>query len=283
MKKALIKAFSALLIFGTLPSAIRQVSANTLTLGTIRLAFGALIIGLIIQRKEKLIPLVRKNWKRLLPIGLCFGVHWFAFFESIKIASASIGAIGISSFGVFLIILGYFFDDRKISLVDVLAVLISVIGTLLVVPEFTLDNSITLGLCYSVFSGFAYSLLPLLHKRQSDLSDNLRIFGQFFFGVFVFLPFFSGTSWQFSQFDYLILFYLVAVCTVLSHGLWVSATTVLPVSTSALLYYLSLPLALLFSYVLLGEQLETRAVVGVVFIFSANICGVVFSNALKEG
>jgi drug/metabolite transporter (DMT)-like permease len=281
-KKGIIQALSAIALFGTLPVAIRFVSANTFSIGIFRLCFALIFVYGFCRIKGSLSAGFFKHWKFLVPIGVCFGLHWYTYFQAIKIASASIGAVSVSTYGIHLIILGFFFERRPKTWIDVGAVFLAIAGTLLIIPEFSLGNDTTLGFCYGVISGFLYALLPILHKRASFLNGSTRTLGQFFFALLVFLPFFGETNWELSRTDWLVLLHLGFVCTVVGHSLWVAATTILPTATSALVYYAYVPTALFFSYILLGEELRPTALFGVFLVFTANITGILYGSTFKK-
>jgi len=53
--------------------------------------------------------------KALVLIGFVFSIHWLLLFFSIRIANATIGAIGFSTYGVHLIVLGWLLDRGQFT------------------------------------------------------------------------------------------------------------------------------------------------------------------------
>ncbi len=211
-----------------------------------------------------------RTWKALLLIGGAFGVHWLTFFFSIKIANAAIGAIGFSTYGIHLMVLGWILGRAQVVGIDVLGLLLACVGTWLLIPEFSLQNTHTVGLLIGIFSGLVCSALPLLNQHYADIDGNLRAWGQFTFALLVFGCLQPWAKWEFRTGDVLLVLYLGLGIALLGHGLWVHATTVLSTTTTSILSYLYLPLSLVMGYFLLDEKLSGRAMVGTTLVLVAN-------------
>ena len=171
-------------LLGCVPVAVKFVSANTYTIGIARLTVAALGSYVMLRKKRRMLSISFKNWLILLSLGLLFGLHWLTFFLSIKIASAAIASIGLSTYGVHLI--------NAVTLTDALAVILAIIGSIIVIPDFTLENNTTQGICLSVISGLFYASLPIIHQKNPQLSSSIRAFGQFLFALIFFPIFFPA-------------------------------------------------------------------------------------------
>ena len=272
-RRSLIQAAIAIFLFGTSPIAIKFTSANVYTIGIFRLAVALLFTALLLCGKNHLRFLTRQDWFALVLIGLIFAVHWFTYFLSIKLSSASIAAIGSSSYGIHLILLSWFYKKTKLIPANLIAVAVALIGNLLVVPEYSLNNQATVGLLLGIVSGFSYALLPIVHQRYSHIHSTVRTFGQFAFAFILFLFFLPSTNWALSSIDWYSLAYLSIFSTIIAHSLWVRATTTLATNTTSVIYYGYVPVALLLSYFILGEELSLRVIVGAVLIICASIFG----------
>lgn len=257
---------------GTVPLWVRAVSANAVTIGLVRLMITVSILSSIVVFTKALRQLkTAKEWLNLLAIGLFFGGHWFTYFLSIKLSSASLGAISISTFGINLLLLNWIFKGQRITLFDFFTVLICFCGCLLVVPDFHLKSEATLGMLLGVFSAFLYACLPLLHQNIQHISTLTRSWGQATFAFLVFLPFAGSSEWQLSVDDWLMLGILGVFCTFIAHSMWVKSSTELPGIITSLVYYLYLPVAILLSVVFLDETLSLKMSLGAVMILGANV------------
>jgi len=232
---------------------------------------GALVL---FKNKSRLRLILAKDWRVLVSLGAFFALHWLTFFTSIKISSASIAAIGLYTYGIHLIFLGWFFRKATVKATDILAIVMAVFGSVLVVPEFTLQNSTTLGLCMSILSGFFYACLPIIHQKNPQVPISVRALGQFLFAFIFFLVFYPLTDWHLSFNDWGGLIFLAVACTFVAHTLWVRVTTVLSTVTISVISYMVVPIALLLSYILLNEPMGIAKLTGAAIIVFANLVGI---------
>ncbi len=275
-QQALPRALLATFIFASTPSCVRAVGLDTFSLGIVRLCMAslAMTLVLVVQRKLTVAKLRRwspATWRAMAFAGLAFGLHWILFFLSIKIASATVGAIGFSTYGLHLIVLGWLFGYSRVTSIDLLGLALALVGTLLLVPEFSLQNQTTLGLAIGTLSGLAAACLPLIHQRYATVDVHLRTWGQFLFALLLFLCFWPFAHWEtFDPDDLLLLLYLGLGITWIGHGLWVQVSSVLSTTTISILSYLYLPASLIICHLALGERLSGRMWIGTVLVLSAN-------------
>ena len=269
-----IEAAVALFFFGCIAAAVKFVSANAITIGIARLGITVAILLPFLLITGRLKSISFSDARALAVMGTFFGLHWLTFFFGIKIGSASIATVGLSTYGVHLIILGWFFHRSKATRVDLLVVALAVAGNVLVVPEFNLRNDGAIGLGLGVLSGFFYAFLPILQQRHAHLPALTRALGQFVFALAVFLLLAPFSDWRLSMQDWLGLLFLSILCTLLSHSLWVRVTTVLSTRTTSVIYYLYVPVSLILSVVVLGEHVDAAMIAGAGLIVLANVVGV---------
>ncbi|MBX3426033.1 MAG: DMT family transporter [Pirellulales bacterium] len=276
---ALIQGIAAVLLFGSVPACIRAVGLDAVALGIARLALGALGMAAImaLRGRPPLATPAGRSAERLAPlaaIGGCFGLHWLLYFLSIKLASASIGAIGFSTYGVQLSLMGWAAGHPRPGLRAILGVALAMLGSWLCLPPIgvgTAGDGLLLGMIVGVASGTAYAVLPLLHQRYATIEHDERTWGQFAFGLCVFLacaP--AAREWGGRPADVWLAVHLGIVVTLVGHLLWVRASTDLPIRITAVLAYLQLPTALAVNHLVLGEHLTPRMLVGAGCIVAAN-------------
>ncbi|MBI2214971.1 MAG: DMT family transporter [Acidobacteria bacterium] len=269
------EAAIALVLFACIPVVIRYVSANPFTIGIVRLAIATTGIGLVMRDRAALRALPRADIGRLVIIGIAFAAHWLAYFFAIKASSASIGTIGISTFGIHLLILGAIFGRSRFGVVDVFAVALAIAGATLTVPELSLENDSTLGLLLAILAGFFYATLPILHQRWSHMSSSIRAFGQFAVALVLFLVTLPMARWDLRPIDWAGLAFLGIGSTFVGHGLWVAVTTRLKPSTTSIIYYGNVPIAIALSVTILGEPLTPRIAGGAALIVGGSVVGLV--------
>jgi len=211
-----------------------------------------------------------RTTKALLLLGFVFSIHWLLLFLSIRIANATIGAIGFSTYGIHLIVLSWLLGRGRVTGIDFVGLLLACLGTWLLIPEFSFQNEHTLGLVVGILSGLSAAMLPLFHQHFADIDSNLRAWGQFTFAIPVFLCCLPWASWEFESGDWLMIVYLGLGLALVGHGLWVHAVTALSTTTTSILSYLYLPLSLIMSYLVLGEKMAGQALLGTGIVLLAN-------------
>jgi drug/metabolite transporter (DMT)-like permease len=273
-RRTAIQAAIALVLFGCIPAIVRTIAANAYTIGIVRLAVATIGLGAVMAFRGELRRIAAGDLLRLAVIGALFFGHWLTLFLGIKASSASIGAIGLSTYGAHLLILGALFGAR-VRLTDIAAVIIAILGAILVVPSFDLRNETALGMLLTSSSALMYASLPLLHQRWSHIDNRTRALGQFAFAFLFFLVFLPKAEWDLGPRDWAGLAFLAIGVTLIGHSLWVSVTTRLTPASTSILYYANIPIAIALSTLALGERLTLRVALGAALIIGAGVVGLV--------
>lgn len=269
--RLLITALLAVLSMSMVPLLIRSTDANEVTIGLVRLAIAMALLSPLVFQQQILRGLLPRDWIGLLFVGVVFGTHWLTYFVSIKLSSASIAAISISTYGIHLLVLNYLIKGHLVRLLDWAAVALCFVGVILIAPSFDIQNQVTLGMLVGIFSGFLYACLPLLHQRIITVPTMGRAWGQFAFAGLVFLPLAPYSNWDLSFGDWWRLLTLGVVCTVVGHSLWVKSSSELPPVITSVAYYLYVPIAMAGSFIFLNETISATMVLGASFIVAANL------------
>lgn len=272
-KGTVAETIVALLLFACIPVVIRYVEANPYTIGIVRLAIATAGLTLVMRDRHVLRALPLADVARLALIGVLFFAHWLVYFFAIKISSASIGTIGLSTYGIHLLVLGALFGGARFTVIDTTAVALAIGGVVLTVPELSLGNDATLGMLLGTASAFFYATLPILHQRWSHMSSSIRALGQFAVALVCFLLFLPKAEWSLRPIDWAGLVFLGAASTLVGHGLWVRVTTRLRPATTSIVYYGNVPISIALAVILLGEPLTTRLTLGAALIIGGSLFG----------
>jgi drug/metabolite transporter (DMT)-like permease len=273
--RILLEAFVAVVLFGCIPVVVRSVEANAWTIGIVRLAIATAGLYLILRARGALTRVSRRDLLRLAVIGLFFFGHWLTYFFAIKISSASVGTIGLSTYGIFLLLLGALFRRARLHAIDVVAVAMAVSGAVAIVPRFDVRDEVTAGMLLASLSALLYASLPLLHQRYSSIPSSARALGQFGFALAFFLLFLPAAEWDLRPIDWGGLAFLGVGSTLIGHSLWVRVTTRLSPAATSVIYYGSVPVAIALSVALLGEPLTPRIAAGALLIVAGGITGLI--------
>lgn len=269
--RLLLIALFAVSTMSLVPVLVKSVNANEVTIGAIRIAAALVFLTPVLLIKGTLRNLSKNDWLGLGLVGLIFGLHWWTYFYSIKQSTAALGAIALSTYGIHLVLLNWLFRGQKISLPDGIAIAASFTGCVLVAPELDFSNKMTWGFTVGVISGFLYALLPLLHQRLSHIPTMTRSWGQFAFAGLFFLLLWEQLEWPSGTGDWSRLAVMGVLSTLIGHSLWVKASTELPPVVTGTVYYFYIPMAMVLSFVFLGEQITPLMLAGALLIIGANI------------
>ncbi|MCW8857558.1 MAG: DMT family transporter [Kangiella sp.] len=276
--RLVLLAVLAVFLMAMVPVIIKYIEVDPWLIGAFRLAVS--VVGLILLAGMTRRPLIarRENWIFIFLLGLVFATHWLTYFYSIQLSTASIAAIGVSTFGAHLLLLGWFVHKQPPHWLELFCVLLAFAGVYMVVPEFNLNDGMTIGLILAVISGFLYALLPLMHQKYRHINGERRTFGQFFVAMVIFSLGLPQAEWSIPKESWIGLVVLGVVCTLVAHSLWIKVSTELNHVVTSVVYYLYVPIALFFSFVFLDEVLSSAQLLGASLILLANVLGIWFRS-----
>ena len=271
--RILASGFIAVTAMSIVPVLVKSTVANEVTISIVRLGIAFILFTpwAIFHLKS----FSKRDWISLSIIGAVFALHWFSYFTSIKLATPTISALAISTYGVQYLVLAWLFNGDRFAMIEWIAVAVCFFGCTMVVPNWSLDNDTSRGILIGLFSALLYDSLPLLHQKAvqntSILNNTLQAWGQFGFALLCFLPFWKSGNWQLQPNDWYGLIVLGVVSTVIAHGLWIKVTKELAAPHVSMMYYLYVPLAMLQSVCFLDESISTEKILGASMIVSSNI------------
>jgi len=270
-----IEAAISLILMAGVPVFIKFTAATPLTIGFFRLSVATLLFVVIVRPYRSTQTFTKKWIFPMVLLGVMFSIHWITYFLSIKLSTASIGFLGVSTYGVHLIFLGRVIKKTKPMYIDYLALLCTLLGTYIIIPELSFSSNYTIGIFLAVISGLCFASLPIIHQHYQFIPDKIRTFGQFFFAWLVFLFLFPWTSWELEIRDYWALLYLAIPGAFVTHTLWVRVTTRLSTTVTSLIFYLIIPLTMLISHFWLGEPMPFYKIAGAFFIVFGNVISMI--------
>lgn len=268
----LLLAIFCQLVLTLVPIGIKIVGANIWEIGIARLIF-ALIFLLPFLKKSTF-----KNVKKLYLLGVFFSIHWATYAHSVKVSNPSTAVIGLSFYGIILLIYSRIFFKKPIPLPFYLLTLTAFYGTRLTITE-----SIELeGFIWGLVSSAFYAGLPILNIKNSHIKAKDRVFYQFFIALIVYIIFGSSLSTFDLPFsDWWLLLALGVGGTLIGHGLWLKVTTHLPPVITGGFYYLAIPLSLFYEFTILQNQITNSKIIGALIIIFSNLGILYFQNKIK--
>jgi drug/metabolite transporter (DMT)-like permease len=272
-----LKIVVVLLLMGSIPMWIRMLEVSSWTIAIVRLSWGLGLTVLFFKKRInfKLLSLrdVRvapRKHLMLVALGVCFGIHWITYFESIQRSSATLGILALSTYGIHVTWLAALFSERRPKTQEWVAVAFSALGAWICLPSAETHPGALFGFLLGLVSAVFYAALPLLHQKQQELNLPTRGSAQFLFAWILFLPIIPSQSWDLPRTEWLILCVLGVVCTFVAHNLWIAITTEVRPATSGLIYYLTIPITMILETLFLDRPPSMNQALGA-FVIIAGI------------
>jgi drug/metabolite transporter (DMT)-like permease len=200
---------------------------------------------------------------RIAFCGALLGIHWVAFFASIKASNISVGVACIATSCFFTAVFDPLINRHELSWKDFLISFIAIAGILLI---FTLDVRYRLGIALGLLSAAVYSIFSILNVRvaASTGQDSATMLLYELVGCVVFLalcmPFYVRINPDLPAFppqhDLLGLILLGSVFTIIPFLLQIHALRYLKPFTVNVTYNLEPVYSILFAAIIFGETRE---------------------------
>jgi DME family drug/metabolite transporter len=240
-----------------------------------------LVLFVLAAQKGVLSPVKRLPLAQVSIAGICIATYQLSFFGAVARTGVAIGTIvAIGSAPVLAGILALLFLHERPNTRWLVATILAIAGcTLLILPisldiHFQLDSSVhldSLGVTLALAAGASYAIYSLSSKRLLDiLSPDAAMALAFCLGALLLLPllFFQDMSWLASGRGVLVALHLGLVATATAYALFARGLKKVPVSTAVSLSLAEPLTAGLLGLLLLREELDFTAGIGIALIFS---------------
>ena len=279
-KRAVISVNIAVLLFGLAGLFAKWINLPSIYITFGRVFFSSLALGLyMLIRRHNLRVADRKDFVLLVFAGAILALHWWAFLESIQISTVAIGTITFSSFPLFVTFLEPLVFHQRLERRNVIMAMIVLIGVVITIPEFSLGNSMFIGILVGMLSALAYAVLTIINKSFAEkYSGTVTAFYEQAVAALVLLPFVLFTKIQPTPSDIGLLLFLGIITTATAHTLFINSLKVLPAQLAGVCSSMETVYGILFALLLLGETPSIREIVGAIII----LCVVVFAQIERK-
>lgn len=234
MKKALIQMHLAVLLWGFTGVLGRAIFLDAPLLVWYRMLLTFLFMALILTWRRQWISIQRQDLLQLVAVGCLMGLHWIAFYGSIKLANASIALVCLSTASVFTALLDPFVNKSKRDNVEIILGLLALTGVYCI---YRFQQFFGMGILLGVIAALLSAVFTVLNKRIANkYPARTMVFYEMGTGwlfISLLLPlqfyFFPGTSFlprvgaQWYNNDWLWLIVLSLCCTVWAQSLALNA------------------------------------------------------------
>ncbi len=192
-----------------------DLSADKIVFFRMGIAFTSLLlIGFFYRSKRSITPV---QLAILLGTGIVVGLHWFTFFQSIKLSTVSVGVVCMSSTTLFTAILEPLILKRTWLLSEFVLSLAIVTGIVLIIG---FEPQYISGIMVGLISAFLAALFGVLNGKHIRTMPSFQITKYEMLGGFVTMAIIlAGTNalnqnlFEVSQTDWIYLLILGLVCT----------------------------------------------------------------------
>lgn len=283
--KSLLSLHAAVMLFGLSAVLGQAVDVPAAALAGGRVICSSILLFLLCRIRR--IPLAPDTWKDrgiAAWAGVVLAFHWTAFFQSVQNSSVAVGTITFSSFPLFLTVLEPLVFRERIRGRSIFSALLLLVGVMITIPEFSMDNRITAGIAWGMASAFAYGIMTLANRHLSSCcsAETVCLYEQGTAAV-VLLPFLLSGEVRWTGQSVAGVAALGIFCTAFAHSLYVSAQKRVKAQTAGIISGMETVYGILYAFLFLGEIPGTREIIGgTVILGTVLISSVVLSQKKEE-
>lgn len=259
MKRAFIQLHIAVFLAGFTAILGKLITLNEELLVWYRLLITAITLTLILYFKKKLKKLPFKITITIFGVGAIVAFHWLCFYASIKYSNISVSLTCFSATGFFTSIFEPLIKKKGIDVIEVFFGLLAIAGIYLI---FDFYPEYKLGIAFGIVSALLASIFPifnkdLLKKVSAETVTLYEMIGGLLALTLIFpfyLKIFPAEYYWPSATDWLWLFVLAWLCTVLSFILQLNALKKISAFTSNLTYNLEPIYGIILAFIIFQEN-----------------------------
>lgn len=273
-KRAVISVNLAVFLFGTAGLFAKWISLPAIGITFGRVFFSSLTLLAFALFTKQSLRVRRRHAFLLILAGGLLAIHWWLFLLSIQLSTVAVGTITFSAFPLFVTFLEPLAFHEKLRAGRVVSALLILLGVLLTVPQFTLENHISLGIAVGLISALAYSILTLLNRYfMQYYSGTVTALYEQGSAALLLLPSLFWIPFSPTVSDWAMLAFLGIMTTALAHTLFISSLKVLPAQVTGVVSSMESVYGVLLALLVLGEtptlhELAGAAVIIIVVIVS---------------
>lgn len=289
MKKALVQLHIAVFLAGFTAILGKLITLNEGLLVWFRLLITVVTLGAILFFRNQLLRIPVKDVFKIFGVGTIVAIHWVTFYGSVKYANVSVALVCFSASGFFTAFLEPLILKRKISFTEVGLGLLAITGIYII---FDFHPQYKVGVIFGIISAMGSALFPIYNKillvTYSPKILTLYELGGGLIALTFLVPLyvlqFPAGYYLPTATDWLWLFVLAWLCTVLSFDLQLNALKKITAFTANLTYNLEPVYGIILAFIFFkeNENLNRAFYFGVLLILLAVVLQM-FRIAKEQG
>ena len=269
-KQAVISVNIAVILFGLAGLFARWIRLPSILITFGRVLFSSAALGIFLLIRKQRLKMERKDTVLALFAGIILSLHWWSFLESIKQSSVAVGTITFSSFPLFLVFLEPLVFHQRIEKRNVVLAIVILIGVLITMPEFSVDERAFRGAVIGLVSALSYAVLTVVNKIISEKIGSIpTAFIEQATASVILLPFVLRSEVRPTVNYIMLLLLLGVITTAVAHTLFISSLKILPAQIAGICSSLETVYGIIFAALFLGEIPSVREVIGAAVIIGA--------------
>ena len=243
--------------------------ADVITLWRSVVAVGVLVVWQRLRHRKVLLGSWGDAGRQVL-LGVALGIHWWAYFEAIKVSNVAVSLVAVYTAPMLVVFLEPLLHRGRVAVVDVALALLVLAGVSILVPGWDMQGAIFRGVCFGLLSAAALALRNVLHRRWQGSQPPIPLIIHQMVGVcLLFCAASTDATWPQLAPQLWKLLLLGACFTALPHTLVVAGLRVVPARTATLIASLMVVYGALFAWLLLGETPAIRTALGGILVLGA--------------
>lgn len=263
-RKGLVSLHSAILIFGGTALFAKLVSLPASDITLWRALIAALVLFAILALRNNRMALNQpRDGFIMLACGALLGIHWITYFQSMQIAGVAVGIIAMYTYPILIVFIEPLFKGHKPQAADIASAAIMFAGVVLLMPELDIQNEITQGVLWGLFSALLFALRNVLqgHYLKGYRGDTSILY-QGAVAAVVSLPFLSTHPLDIAGQDWILLVVLGCLFTAVPHSLFANSLRYLKAKTVGLIGCLQPVYGTALAFLVLSEQPNLTTLLG---------------------
>ena len=268
---SILSVLGALILWGSSFVAIKfaYTTYPPLTLAVVRFVVASLILGALTLLPQNRVRLQKKDIFTVVICGLT-GIMLYAVLQNIAMqwTSASSATLIIASYPIITLLMESVIYKKKLNAIKIIAILIAIVGVIIlsyVKSESRVEGEL-FGIILFIIAGVGWAVYNFMMKRVVNHYPPITL--QFYttlFGTIFLLPLALLERGQWREptlLSFSMMMFLGVFCSVIAYLLYNRGLKTMAPSTVTSMLNLMPIIGVFFSWVLLGEQVTLRKIIG---------------------
>lgn len=272
------KIILSMIIWGTIGIFVREINLTSTEIAFFRAALGSgfLIIISLIEKDKINKEILKANLLILGISGILLGINWILLFQAMKYTTISNATLSYYFAPVFIVVFSSLILKEKVSLKNVICLLGAILGLFLILKSSESQDinnyNHVKGILYGLGGAVLYATIVMLNKGIKGLSGFQATLIQLSIAAIVLIPMVFGKgSMNLSGMNiktWILILILGVVHTGIAYLLYFPSIKDVESGSIAILSYLDPIVAIITSFLFLGESMGLFQILGGILILA---------------